>query len=155
MTTETYFLDFSEHSMKPATLPDYSGIYCVYACRCNVLAGTVSFRKLLYIGESEDIRNRVSNHEYKRVWGNELQDNEVLWFSATSISSEKDRKRAEAAMIYHHKPPCNEGHKGSSPFGQTTIKIIGKEPYLGSYFTVYPTAKPQKGLAAGLATWGR
>jgi len=156
MPNVTRSLDTWEYYISPATLPCYSGIYCVYACTYNALVDIAFFRRLLYIGESGNIRNRVSKHEHWDDWVRKLQDGEVLLsFGTTPISLRAGRERVEAAMIHHHKPPCNTQHVYSFPFDQTTIIISGKEPRLDPYFTVYHTTKPQKGLAAGLGTWNR
>lgn len=109
MNSMTYPLNFQGYYTKSADLPDYSGIYCIYACTHDVHARTVSIRKLLYIGESEDIHDRVSNHERRKDWESKLRNGEVLCFNVAPISPEDDRKHAEVAMIYYHKPPCNRG----------------------------------------------
>lgn len=141
MSSETYFLNFDRHHIESAELPDWSGIYCVYAFRHNAYKTSFYARGLLYIGESKNIRDRVSNHEHRKHWESKLQKNEVLLFRAASISPE-NRTRAEAAMIYQHKPPCNEEHKHSFPFDETTIKISGNTDHLTTDFTVGANSKP-------------
>ena len=136
MSSKTYSLDFDRHHIKSTELPDWSGIYCIYAFRHNDFKTSFYARGLLYIGESKNIRDRVSNHEHRKDWESNLQNNEVLLFRAASISPKEDRERAEAAMIYHHKPPCNEEHKDSFPFDETTIQISGNTEHLTTHFTV-------------------
>ena len=40
----------------------------------------------------------------------------VLCFSATLIGPKAERQRAEAAMIYEHKPLCNVAYVHSFPY---------------------------------------
>ena len=139
MATKSYSLNFDGYWCAPnaSGLPAKSGIYCVYACTHNQQENTVSLRKLLYIGEAANVRDRVGSHDRWRDWERELQRGEVLCFSAALIAPEADRQRAEAAMIYQHKPPCNVEYVNSFPFEQTTISTGGRNALLNEYFTVY------------------
>jgi len=49
-------------------LPARSGIYCVYECTHNVKQGTVSIHKLIYIGEAENVNDRIAKHEKCARW---------------------------------------------------------------------------------------
>lgn len=111
----------------------------MYACTHNVQEKTVSIRKLLYVGEAANVKERVSGHEQWQDWERELLRGAVLCFSAAPITPESDRQRAEAAMIHHHKPPCNVEYLDSFPYDQTTISTSGKNAELDGQFTVYRT----------------
>ena len=86
-----YILDFKgycpEHKIQD--LPTSSGIYCVYACTCDFPNRTVSIRKLLYIGESHDVKNRVERHERWDDWKAKLLDDEALCVSVALIGNAK------------------------------------------------------------------
>jgi hypothetical protein len=58
--------------------------------------------------------------------------------NAALISPQADRERAEAAMIFSHKPPCNTQCVDSFPFDTTTISTSGKNALLRSYSTISP-----------------
>lgn len=141
MAAKSYALNFDGYWRTPniSGLPPSSGIYCVYACTHNVQEKTVSIRKLLYIGEAANVKDRVPGHERWQDWEQELRQGEELCFSAALIAPESDRRRAEAAMIHHHKPPCNVEYVDSFPYDQTTISTSGKNAELDSQFTVYRT----------------
>ena len=143
MAAKSYSLAFDGYWRDPLEggLPAESGIYCVYACTHDTRANTVSLRKLLYIGEATNVQERIRGHERRQDWGQDLQYGEVLCFSAALIAPESDRQRAEAAMIHHHKPPCNVEYVHSFPYDQTTISTSGRNTLLDSYFTVYTTAR--------------
>ena len=67
MPARSYSVDFEGYWTDVNSLPTAAGIYCAYACIDN--QDTVSLSKLLYIGETDDIRGiqgRVKNHEKKR-----------------------------------------------------------------------------------------
>ncbi|MXX05288.1 MAG: GIY-YIG nuclease family protein [Acidimicrobiia bacterium] len=132
MTAKTYSLDFSGYwrAENAGGLPDHSGIYCVYTCTFNVKQKTVSLRRLLYIGESGDVRSRVSGHERWDEWEGKLLVGQELCFSAALISPKSDRERAEAAMINIYKPPCNVEYVDSFPFDKTNIETKGKNALL-------------------------
>lgn len=139
MSAQTYALSFNGCWREPdiGDLPARSGIYCVYAGKLNVIEDKVSLRELRYIGESANVRTRVSDHERWNDWKNKLRYGEELCFSAALIRPASDRERAEAAMINRHKPPCNVEYVKSFPFDQTTITTLGTNNLLRRNFTVY------------------
>ena len=116
-------------------IPDASCIYCVYACTYNAITDKVSIRELIYVGESDNIWNRISNHERLADWKKRLRSNETLCYSFAGVS-ENDRVRAEAAVIFHHKPPCNTEYRNSFPFDTTTVTTSGRNAMLDSGYTV-------------------
>lgn len=117
-----------------AGVPANSGIYLVYRCVHNS-DNTVTLNKLIYIGEAEDAKERIEGHDKKEEWRGKLQSGEQLCFSFAPVSS-PDRERAEAAMIFRHKPECNEEYTDSFPFDRTTINSTGKCEHIQSSFTV-------------------
>ncbi|MFZ2444868.1 MAG: GIY-YIG nuclease family protein [Syntrophobacteraceae bacterium] len=126
-------------------IPSSSGIYCVYAGTFNRAADTVSLRKLLYIGESANVHDRIAGHERKSDWRRYLQSGEILIYSFGAVPA-SDRNRVEAAMIYKHKPPCNVEYVDSFPFEDTTIYLTGRTELLTTYFVVYNTESRQLGF---------
>ena len=150
MATQAYQLDFDGYWREPNAggLPAKSGIYGVYAGVHNQLANTVTLNRLLYIGEAADMQGRVANHERRPDWKRHLQSGEVLCFNAALISPDGARQRAEAAMIFKHKPPCNTEYVDSFPFDTTTVAIGGKSVLMQTAFTVTRTEKVAAGSFA-------
>lgn len=144
MSEKNYSLEFDGYWRKPSVsgLPSGSGIYGVYAGIYNKDRGTISLNRLLYIGEAGNIQKRISGHEKWDTWSSKLRPGEELCFNAALISPQSDRERAEAAMIFQHKPPCNTEFVNSFPYGTTTIRTSGRNALLETYFTVYPSASP-------------
>lgn len=134
LTFDGYWRDGS-HGGIPAT----SGVYCVYTCAYNALQQTVSLRKLVYIGESANVRDRIAFHERWPDWRRQRGLGEEVCFSFAPIVVE--RQRAEAALIFEHKPPLNFEFRNEFPFDMTTMQLAGSIALLHSYFTVYRAAQ--------------
>lgn len=140
MAEKTYDLNFKGYCREVnwKGLPAISGVYCVYACRCDAGAKSVSIRQHLYIGESDGIARRVPENPKKRrdAWACKLQSCEELCVSRAKVES-ADRKRVEAALIYRHKPRCNDEYVNCCPFDETTVAMIGDTAKLRGESTVY------------------
>ena len=140
MAYQTYSLDFNGYWRESdwSSLPAVSGIYCIYAGTPNDEEDTVSLRCVLYIGESSNVRSRVPEDPAQRrnKWASKLREGEELYASCAKISPSNARERAEAAMIFHHKPPCNVEYKNNFPFDRTTVNTSGRNRFLSNSFTV-------------------
>ena len=153
MHGRSYELRFDGYwgSSRVSGLPATSGIYCVYACTHHPQRNTVSIGRLLYIGEAGNVQEQVPNHERWQDWDRELNVGETLCFSVAPVTFWFDRKRAEAAMIYWHKPPCNVDSVDSFPYDLTTISTVGQNANLSSGFTAQRTVSPTTGAILGTA----
>ncbi len=138
MAEATYNLAFKGYwrAVNKGGIPAESGIYCVYACTYNQSENTVSLRKLIYIGESDDVKARIADHEKWDDWESHLMAGETLCFSFAPIG-DAGRVRAECAMINYHSPPENIECVNSFPYDTTRITTSGKNHLLKSSFTVY------------------
>lgn len=119
-------------------IPNHSGVYFVYVASYNEQNEKVTLHRLLYIGESEDVNDRIQNHEKYNEWKRYLSKGNELCFSTGQVDV-YIRLRVEAAYIFKHKPPVNTEYKDSFPFDQTTINSTGKIILLSTNFTVYRT----------------
>lgn len=117
-------------------IPSHSGIYFVYIGSYNASKDTVSLEDLIYIGEADNVKNRIEKHEKWKDWKKHLSTGQELIFSTGGISSTY-RERVEAAYIYKHEPVENKEYKNSFPFDQTTVKSSGETALLDTDFTVY------------------
>ena len=139
MAAKSYSLTYDGYwrDAKVGGIPAQSGVYSVYACRHNSSAKTVSIRKLVYIGEAKDVRDRISGHEKWPRWRRHLHAGEVLCFNLAPIVG--GRERVEAALVHHHKPPENTQYVDTFPSEKTTVSTSGENRFLSSSFTVNPT----------------
>lgn len=140
MAVQTYAVQFDGYWREPSKsgVPDQSGIYCVHACTHDTQADTVSLRKLIYIGESDNVRSRISSHEKQRDWERSLKSGEQLCYNFGAVAA-TSRARCEAAMVFKHKPPENTEYVNEFPFDQTTMNLSGRTALLHTSFTVYRT----------------
>lgn len=141
-TTGTISLEYEGYWREPNAngVPNASGVYTAYACSYDPRAKTVSIRKLLYIGESATVRDRIQQHlagATGRSWKKHLLAGEVLCFAYAPVAN-PPRERAEAALIYKHKPPENTEYVNSFPaqWSPTTVKTAGRNALLSAEFTV-------------------
>ena len=119
-------------------MPKESGVYCVYECTYNVQTEKVNIHKLIYIGEADNVNSRIANHEKYKNWLRYVRQGNELCFSFGGVNS-TDRQRAEAAIIFKHKPPENDEYKNSFPFDKTTMSLSGETALLYTSFTVIRT----------------
>lgn len=117
------------------SVPSQSGIYCVYSCTYNRNKGKVSIKELLYIGESTDVHSRIANHDRLDDWVKKLSTDETLCYSFAPING-NDRIRAEAALIFKHKPPMNTEYINNFPYNDTEMLLSGNASLLTANFIV-------------------
>ena len=125
-----YWIEENKDSIKAV-----SGVYCVYSCIYNEEKDTVTIKKLIYIGESENVHDRIANHDRLKDWLNSLTAGQTLCYSYAKVSS-TDRERAEAALIFEMQPRFNTEHKDQFIYEDTKIVTSGKNRFLPKEFTV-------------------
>lgn len=108
-----------------ANVPKKPGIYCVYTCKGNSVKKTVSQLKLIYIGSSENVYDRVRTHDRLPEWEDYLKSGETLCYSYAETDS-KDKEHIEAALIFTHKPHFNNEYTTSYLYEDMIINISGK-----------------------------
>lgn len=119
-------------------MPDESGIFCVYAGHEKPASLDVVMRKLIYIGETRNIRKRLMNHERRADWLQHVYPDERLWFSY-ALSDFDERLQIEQAMVFHHQPLENTSYIDSFHHPVTKMNLFGDTPLLDKKFTVFPT----------------
>ena len=107
---------------------NYPGIYCIY-----VSASSMNY--LLYIGSAENVGHCVAQHEMEQDWAR-VAKGYPLHFSAAKVVDDDARRQAEAAMIFHFKPPFNVTHVKDYPFPDTTIEMSGPVASANTRFEV-------------------
>lgn len=124
---------------KRSGVPNKSGVYLVYTCTYDSKTKKVSLKKLIYIGEAKEVRDRIGpDHEKRRDWKDELTSGQQLCFSFAP-ADKSDRERSEAALIFKKKPVCNDTKKDTFNYDKTTIKSTGEHKYIPNEFTVERT----------------
>jgi hypothetical protein len=121
-----------------AGVPDDPGVYLVYVCQYDQSTERVSLKKLIYIGEAANARERIEGHDKWSDWRKYVGEGQQICFSFAPITS-PDRERGEAALVYHHKPSCNDKYVDQFPFEDTTVKSSGRCALLATNVTVSKT----------------
>jgi len=120
-------------------VPNESGVYLVYVCSVNQEGKLSTVDKLVYIGEADEVRDRIGeDHEKRECWEGEVPDGKQLSFSFAP-ANKSDRERSEAALIFYHKPVCNDKGKDSFNYDKTTVKSSGRCEFIKSEITVERT----------------
>lgn len=116
-------------------VPCYPGVYFVYEANYDKQSETITLHRLIYIGEADDVNQRISHHEKYEEWKKYVDEGNELCFSAGKVEGDM-RKRVEAAYVYTHKPPVNTEFNDSFPFDETTVLSSGSKALLNTNFTV-------------------
>lgn len=113
-----------------------AGIYCVYACTYLPDIQKVHLDRLLYVGQSENVNDRIASHEKTPCWQACLQPSQELCYSIAEVRSSHIRDICEAALIYIAHPCCNE--LLTCHYGQESAKfaLSGKIGLLPADFMV-------------------
>jgi hypothetical protein len=119
-------------------VPPKSGLFCVYECGYNEQKKTVSIKQLIYIGEADNARERIANHEKYDRWLQHIGPGNTLCFSFGAVIN-INRNRCKAAMIYVHKPPANIEQNDFFPFDPTNLYLSGNIALLTQNFEVNRT----------------
>lgn len=137
MAEQTYNIEIKGYwrDVNKSNIPNHSGVYFVYESTYNIKDNTVSLHKLIYIGESGDVNDRIANHEKRKDWLKHVRTGNELCFSTGHVAS-ANRIRVEAAYIHKHTPPVNSEYTTTFPFDRTTIISTGKTALLNTNFTV-------------------
>ena len=126
----SYSLDFVGHwPVRARGVAGWLGVYCIYA-------STPVSSHLVYIGQSNNVEARISNHPKLNDWLLAASGH-PLYFSSCQPYPLRDIHIAEAAMIHHYKPICNTAHKYDFMHPATTIFSSGPIAILNQAFTVY------------------
>jgi excinuclease UvrABC nuclease subunit len=118
----------------PQSLPTHKGVYFVYRATYDAAANTVDLKELIYIGEAENINQRVTGHNRFEDWKKKLRSGEILCWSQCAEAI--DRKTLEAALIFKHKPPLNVEFVNSFPFETTSVALSGATALLQTSFVL-------------------
>jgi hypothetical protein len=137
MAAEIFDLEFEGYwtEKTKGTIPSLGGIYCVYEGSYGPEKEGVAIRRLIYIGESNDVNQSVSYYKNWDRWRRHVGRGNDLCFSIAPLES-TFRRRVKAALVFQHKPPLNQEFKESFPFDGTTISGRGKTALLNTHFTL-------------------
>ena len=125
MRTFTLHFDGSILDESNMTLPTYSGIYLVYRGVLSADRKSLNCHEIMYIGQSENIRRRITTHTKRAEFIRRLHDGEVLFYSYAKCDM-NDINRIENTLIYRMQPALNDQGKGAFLYPSTTVRSDGQ-----------------------------
>lgn len=106
--------------------PHYQGIYFIYRGILNHVTKTCTLTALLYIGETNDLYDRLNEHPNRTELMEALEDGESLFYTyALTDLNEAERKRVEASLIYELAPSKNMRTIQEFPYSETILEVFG------------------------------
>ena len=117
-------------------IPSYSGVFFVYECKYDRAPGTISLLLIIYVGEAENINERIADHPRYQEWKSFLREGNELCFSAANVPV-AHRTQVKAAFIHRFQPIANKDYKDEFRFEDTTIQATGMTNLLLSNFIVF------------------
>lgn len=122
-----YHLNFRGYwrEINKGGLPSVSGVYLVYRCMYNSAQDSVKLNEIIYIGQSENVHDRIANHEKASQFSAKLQMGEELCYACAEVSI-TDLDIVENALVFAQKPVLNEDLKDAFNYGKVAIKADGR-----------------------------
>lgn len=116
---ERFDLNFKGYWLDDAisNIPECSGVYIVYTCVYDGDSRTVKLENLIYIGQAENVRTRLSQHNRKPDFERKCEDGQVLCYSVAEVRKE-DLDKVENGLIFAQKPDLND--QGKDRYGYQT-----------------------------------
>ena len=117
------------------------GIYCIHNCIPYRTTNKLRDLRLLYIGEAENLRDRVTEQSNSQKFINYVGNGRKLCFNYAILKSrvsESHRKLIEHAMIFCNQPVVNRKGKKSPPDKYITVKSTGKRHEIKKEISVGP-----------------
>lgn len=125
MASKIYNLNFIGYKWEN-DLPNEAGIYLTYTVKKDENSQKSILDRLVYIGESQDIKGRQAEHFAD---GDYPQGVTLAYAYALLSGDEDNRKRCEAALIFKVKPEWNTANKQS--FGDDSTTVISTGEHFG------------------------
>ena len=123
-------LEFDGYYYQANKMPEESGIYLVYRGKLKP-NNLCDLNKLIYIGQSINLKERIQSHINDKDLDNNLKENELLLFSYVKVNQSM-LDCIEKALIYTQKPCANTNNKYSYNYGKINLNISGACAYLES-----------------------
>ena len=104
-------------------LPAYPGIYMVYRCQYDEQNNTVNLIDIIYIGQAENIHERIGTHKKYDLFKSKLLVGEELCYSCAKVVNDVDI--VENALIFAQKPVLNDQGKNNYNYERANVRALG------------------------------
>ncbi|MBP3838283.1 MAG: GIY-YIG nuclease family protein [Prevotella sp.] len=124
---KSYSLNFEGYwrEINKNGIPAKSGVYLVYRCVYDAKSNTVGLKDIIYIGQAENLHDRIAGHEKLSDFKTQLQRGEELCYSVAQIPI-TDLDIVENALIFAQKPELNDNLKNTFNHGAVSMKLDGR-----------------------------
>ncbi|MCF0220111.1 MAG: GIY-YIG nuclease family protein [Muribaculaceae bacterium] len=137
---KTYNIEFQGYwrDANKDGIPSESGVYLVYRSRYNNETNTIGLIEIIYIGQSNDVHDRIVNHDQRKSFEETLKAGEELAFAIAPIL-EEELDIVEQSLIFAQKPELNDLYKDNYQQEDAAFKIGGN--CIGLKYTDYTITK--------------
>lgn len=108
-----------------ATLPHDCGIYMVYRCIYDSLTDKVTLKEIIYIGQAEDLCDRLNNHDKRPLFLKACERGEEICYAYANVSMD-DLNIVENALVFAQKPRLNFDLVDSFNYDSAAFLVEGK-----------------------------
>lgn len=126
---KVYNLNFKGYwrDVKRKGIPSVSGVYLVYKCTYTSEIGKVKLIELIYMGQAQDLQERIENHTKRNEFLKECDSNrnEILCYAIAEVDK-KDLNIVENALIYAQQPKLNDKYKDKFNYEPSEFHIEGR-----------------------------
>lgn len=124
---KSYSLNFEGYwrEVNKKGIPTKAGVYLVYRCVYDAKSNTVGLKDIIYIGQADNLHDRIASHDKLDDFNSQLQQGEELCYSVAAVDS-ADLNVVENALIFAQKPVLNDNLKSSFNHGAVTLKLDGR-----------------------------
>lgn len=138
MTTKVFNIEIHGYWRDPNrnTIPAVSGIYFVYEAAYDQKFDALILRRLIYIGESENIKESIIKNPDYDNWLNHVRYGNELCYAAAFVEPQ-NRSRIKAAFVKKHNPMENDLKNQTLSYEETIIKTTGEMTLLSPEFKAF------------------
>lgn len=123
INVQGYYRDISK-----TQFPNIPAIFFIYKGSFNVEERTCYLKRLLFVGETDDLQEVASHVESDNNLAADLQSDEALFYTfSTEFEDKSVRKRLVDALIYELRPPHNRVDPSAPRPAKTTIIVSGNK----------------------------
>ena len=104
-------------------IPEFSGVYIIYRCSYVSPQNVVDLIDVLYIGQADNLRRRLSQHN-ETEFHTALKTGETLCYACAPVDKE-EMNQVENGLVFAEKPPYNDKLKNEYSYDDAEFHLEG------------------------------
>ena len=104
-------------------IPEFSGVYIIYRCSYVLPQKVVDLIDVLYIGQADNLRRRISQHN-EAEFQTALKAGETLCYACAPIDKQ-EMNQVENGLVFAEKPPYNNNLKNEYSYDDAEFHLEG------------------------------